>query len=566
MFIFKKLFKNIGPITFVIIFIFFSTLQAKNLEKFNKAEKIADYFSGILLLHDSQYEESNKFLQRLDGLELNHINYSSKFLYSLVNSGKFEEAFKFSKKLERRNIDNFESNLVLGVYYLKNGQDKQAQKYLLKIKNSNSVFILNKFLSDSLLIWSDVDNKDFFESQTKINALDKRFENLKSIETVFLHCFYKSKKADNQFEKLISNKEVNFSRYNYFYSSYLVETGRVNKAKEVIKSSLELFPRNLLLNQQKIDLNSKREKIDFNCQNKLHVIAEIFYITANALSSQSIFTFSNFYVNLAKYLNSDFYPFNTLIAENFYNIDKLHQAKQVYRNLEKKGEAFMWFAAKQNARILIKEEDKEKAIKDLTKKFLKVKNKNIYTIYEYADFLKSNEQFLKSIEFYTDIINIIDKTHPIFPEALEGRGVSYERIGEWNKAEKDLLASLEIKPDEPYVINYLAYSWIEQGVNIEKSLKMLERANKLRSNDPYIIDSLGWALFKLNRYKEAKDYLKLAVQLLPADPIVSDHYGDALWKNGEEIQARYYWNYVLNLKETKKELKDIIKNKLILGL
>ena len=226
----------------------------------------------------------------------------------------------------------------------------------------------------------------------------------------------------------------------------------------------------------------------------------------------------------------------------------------------------MWFAAKQNARILIKEEKKEKSIKDLKKKFLKIKNKNIYTIYEYADFLKSNEQFLKSIEFYTDIINIIDKTHPIFPEALEGRGVSYERIGEWNKAEKDLLASLEIKPDEPYVINYLAYSWIEQGVNIEKSLKMLERANKLKSNDPYIIDSLGWALFKLNRYKEAKDYLKLAVQLLPADPIVSDHYGDALWKNGEEIQARYYWNYVLNLKETKKELKDIIKNKLILGL
>ena len=111
---------------------------------------------------------SNKFLQRLDGLELNHINYSSKFLYSLVNSGKFEEAFKFSKKLERRNIDNFESNLVLGVYYLKNGQDKQAQKYLLKIKNSNSVFILNKFLSDSLLIWSDVDNKDFLSLKLKL--------------------------------------------------------------------------------------------------------------------------------------------------------------------------------------------------------------------------------------------------------------------------------------------------------------------------------------------------------------------------------------------------------------
>ena len=95
---------------------------------------------------------------------------------------------------------------------------------------------------------------------------------------------------------------------------------------------------------------------------------------------------------------------------------------------------------------------------------------------------------------------------------------------------------------------------------------MLERANKLRSNDPYITDSLGWALFKLKRYKEAKEHLQLAVRLLPSDPIVNDHYGDVLWKSGKEIQARYYWNYVLKLDETKNELKKIIEEKLLKGL
>ena len=129
-----------------------------------------------------------------------------------------------------------------------------------------------------------------------------------------------------------------------------------------------------------------------------------------------------------------------------------------------------------------------------------------------------------------------------------------------------MLASLEINPDQAYVLNYLAYSWIEQGVKIKKSLNMVEKANKLRSNDPYITDSLGWALFKLERYKESKDYLQLAVKLLPGDPIVNDHYGDALWKNGNEIQARYYWNYVLSLKKTEDELKRNIKEKLIKGL
>ena len=129
-----------------------------------------------------------------------------------------------------------------------------------------------------------------------------------------------------------------------------------------------------------------------------------------------------------------------------------------------------------------------------------------------------------------------------------------------------MLDSLEANPDQAYVINYLAYSWIEKGIKIKKSLRMLEKANSLRSNDPYITDSLGWALFKLKRYKEAKDYLQLAVRLMPADPIVNDHYGDVLWKSGEEIQARYYWNYVLKLEKTKKELKKTVEEKLIKGL
>ena len=95
---------------------------------------------------------------------------------------------------------------------------------------------------------------------------------------------------------------------------------------------------------------------------------------------------------------------------------------------------------------------------------------------------------------------------------------------------------------------------------------MLEKANRLRANDPYITDSLGWALFKLKRYKKAKDYLQLAVKLMPGDPIVNDHYGDVLWKNGKKIQARYYWNYVLSLKTTEEELRKIIEDKIIKGL
>ena len=125
--------------------------------------------------------------------------------------------------------------------------------------------------------------------------------------------------------------------------------------------------------------------------------------------------------------------------------------------------------------------------------------------------------------------------------------------------------SLEAKPDQAYVINYLAYSWIEKGIKIEQSLKMLKEANRLRSNDGYITDSLGWALYKLNKYKEAKEYLKKAVQLMPSDPIVNDHFADILWMNGEKLQARYYWKYVLNLEDTEEKLKNKIMEKILNG-
>ena len=562
--IFKLSIKLISQIFFVIIF--FSTLNAKNLDKFNEGDYISDYFSGILLLNDNQYNESYKFLKKLDGLEESHINYSSKYLFSLVNLEKFNEAFDYSKKLEKRKLGSFESDLIIGIYHLKNEQYDLAQKYFLKLKNRRSKFILNNFVSNSLLNWSSFKDLDLNSAQNKINAMDSKFENLKNIQNVFLHCFYKSEKTELFFENLASNKKIDFSRYNYFYATYLSEIGKIEQAKEIVDSSLKLYPRNLLLNQYKLDLNNSKYENNFNCQNLSHVVAEILYITANALSSQSIYTFSNFYLNLSKYLNKNFHSFDTLLAENFYKTNNFRKAKEIYNKVGKKGKIFLWYTAKQNAKILLKEEKSEQALKILARAYDKLSEKSIYEKFDYAKFLKNNDQFEDSIKFYTEIIQTIKKDHSLYPKVTDERGVAYERMGEWDKAEKDLLSSLKASPDQAYVINYLAYSWIEKGVKIEQSLTMLKRANSLKSDDPYIIDSLGWALFKLERYHDSKDYLQSALQLMPADPIINDHYGDVLWKNGNKMQARYYWKYVLNLEDAEEDLKDRIKNKLILGL
>ena len=121
---------------------------------------------------------------------------------------------------------------------------------------------------------------------------------------------------------------------------------------------------------------------------------------------------------------------------------------------------------------------------------------------------------------------------------LERRGTSHDSLGDWNKAEMDLKNSLKILPDQAYALNYLAYTWIDKKINIEKALQMLETATQLKENDGYIIDSLGWAHYRNKNYVDAEKFLQRAVELMPMDPVINDHYGDALWMLKKNIQAR----------------------------
>jgi len=566
----KKIFFFLSFVFKIILFIsIYNTIHAKNLDKYYDEDNISNYFSGIISLKDNDYANSYKFLKQLGGLEDSHYSYSRSYQFTLLNLGKFNEAFDYAKKLENKKLDNFESNLIIGIFYLKKGQYEKANKYFKKITKLENKEPLKVLLSYSLKNWISFSQINLSEALTLIEDMPNGFESLKTIQKTFAHCYYSSKITEQKFDELINIKKTDLTRFNFFYANYLFKIGKKDKAISVIDKSLKSTPRNLLLNQLNIDLSKNNKAIrnnKFNCKKISNVIAEIFYITSSAFSSQSLYAFSNFYLNIAKFLNEDFVSYDTLYAENLYRMNKTHEARNAYNTIKKKGSIYDWYASKQITNILIKKKQKKKAIEFLSKNYEKINSPSVYTTYDFADFLKSSEQFQKSIFQYSLVLESIDKNHYLYAGASEGRGVAFERSNQWEKAEIDLLNSLSVSPNQAYVINYLAYSWIEKGMNIEKSLKMLEKANKLKKNDGYIIDSLGWALFKLKKYKKAKEYLEIAVRIMPADPIVNDHFGDSLWMNNKNIQARYYWNYVLNLKKTEAKLKKDIKRKLIFGI
>ena len=148
---------------------------------------------------------------------------------------------------------------------------------------------------------------------------------------------------------------------------------------------------------------------------------------------------------------------------------------------------------------------------------------------------------------------------------LYRRGGSYERLNDYLKADQDLLKSLEIRSDDAYTLNYLAYSWLERNIKIEQAMKMLTTAYELKENDPYITDSVGWGYYLIGDFVNAEKYLRRAVELMPDDPIVNDHYGDVLWQLDRKLQAKYFWQLVLELDDTEDEMKKDIEIKLFDG-
>ncbi len=319
---------------------------------------------------------------------------------------------------------------------------------------------------------------------------------------------------------------------------------------------------------QNFIINKKQNKIldFFDCTKPKDSIAEIFYIIANMYSTESDYQMSNFYLKISLFLNSRFAPNKALLAENYLYQKKYETSKKIYNSIKSIGPIYSWYASKNITSVSLETSNKEDSIKYLEKEFNLISNPDFYHYYDIANYYKDNEYYKKSIKYYSLALKKINKQHELYSKILDRRGTSYERIGEWKKGEKDLLECLKILPDQPYVLNYLAYTWIDNNTNIDKALGMLKIANDLEPNNGYIIDSLGWAYYLRKNYNEAEKLLQKAVELNPLDPIINDHYADTLWMLNKKIQANYFWNYVLSLDDVEEETKKVINKKLVYGI
>jgi Flp pilus assembly protein TadD/predicted transcriptional regulator len=184
--------------------------------------------------------------------------------------------------------------------------------------------------------------------------------------------------------------------------------------------------------------------------------------------------------------------------------------------------------------------------------------KDLEAIKALGNIERGRKKFAECAQTYTQGIDALtapgDKGNWVY---YYFRGICEERSKQWSKAEVDMRKALDLQPEQPHVLNYLGYSWIDQGINLDDAMKMIKRAVDQRPDDGYIVDSLGWAYFRIGSFEESVKTLERAIDLKPEDPTINDHLGDAYWRVGRTLEAKFQWAHARDLKPEPEELPKI---------
>lgn len=291
--------------------------------------------------------------------------------------------------------------------------------------------------------------------------------------------------------------------------------------------------------------------------------AESLFGIAASLTDETSADVAILYLRLALYLSPDFDLAKIVLADRFEALRKYDDAIAVYRSIDKDS-PYHFAAAVQVAVDETRLDQDDKAIADLAA-LTRERPDELTAWTALGDAYRDSQRYADAAQAYDHAVKLLSpvtsKDWPLY----YARGVSEERAHRWTDAELDLQQALKLSPDQPQVLNYLGYSWVDQGRNYPAALVMLEKARALSPYDGYIVDSVGWAYFRVGRYQDAAKTLEDAVLLVPGDPTINEHLGDAYWMVGKKLDAHFQWSHALAFGAEDKQ-KSEIEKKLQSGL
>jgi tetratricopeptide (TPR) repeat protein len=338
--------------------------------------------------------------------------------------------------------------------------------------------------------------------------------------------------------------------------------GETEKARALYETYVKENPDSVVLNPA-MDRLTKGIKPSLLAANVVEGVSEALFNIASTMTRENSAQLALIYGRLSTYLRKDFDLAQMLVAGILESMDRNDDAVATYGQINPVSPLY-WSARLRIAGNLEALERDDDAI-DLLRVLTTEDPTRPDPLVSLGDLLRSNKRFEESVKAYDRAIEVLGEIDKRHWNILYSRGISLERSRQWDRAEKDFERALELNPEQPYVLNYLGYSWVDQGINLDRARKMIERAVQLRPNDGYIVDSLGWVLYRLKDFKGAVEKLERAVELRPQDPTINDHLGDAYWRVGRHNEARFQWQRALALKPEPDQV-SAIEGKILRGL
>ncbi|CAL75878.1 conserved hypothetical protein; putative TPR repeat domain [Bradyrhizobium sp. ORS 278] len=472
---------------------------------------------------------------------------------SSVADGDIDEAVKLAERVLSVDKSNRIARLVMGV------QDIKQKKYASAQNNINQSVRgpITDLVATLLSAWATAGAGDSKGAVANIDKLTgpEWYPLFKDLHAgMILELAGKEKEAGARFERAYKLDD-SMLRITEAYAHWLSRNKDAASATAIYEAFDKKLARHPLVLEGLRDTKAGK-KLPPLVDSPQAGAAEALYGIGATLSRRGGEDLALVYLQLALHLQPN-HPLALLsLADLYETVKKPQMAIKVYERVPASS------PLKRNAQIQLatdldsadRSDDAIKILKDV----IAQDPKDLEAIMALGNIERGRKKFADCAKTYTLGIDSLpannDKANSVY---YYYRGICLERSKQWPKAEADMRKALELQPDQPHVLNYLGYSWIDQGINLDEGMKMIKRAVEQRPDDGYIVDSLGWAYFRIGNYEEAVKNLERAIDLKPEDPTINDHLGDAYWKVGRKLEAKFQWAHARDLKPEPEELPKI---------
>ena len=464
-------------------------------------------------------------------------------MFTMLAEGRIERAIELAERRIAHQDNAGMARLVLTVNAIRSDDLASARMHLQRSSRKDYMSLLQPML----LAWVEVGDDQYDKAQKTLDLLRSRkiFAPFRTYHTALISDFAgHDDKAAAAFEETLKGSAQHATRVALHYGWFLARRGHRDEALALFDRFLENVAGDPMIDKARDELRQNKPPQPL-ISSVAEGVAEAFLSAGVAITGARGSETAKIYSHLALLLRPDLDAARMLLAEILESQERFEDAIAVYAQIAESS-AFHWNARIRTAANMNSLDRIEETVA-LLRSMAKERPDDTSALITVARVLRAQERFDEAIEAFDEVIARIGELDQRHWSLLYERGIAFERSKRWKAAEADFLKALEFRPDEPRVLNYLGYSWIDQGINLKRAQKMIELAVSKRPNDGYVVDSLGWVYYRLGRYEEAVKHLERAVELRPQDPIINDHLGDAYWRAGRKLEAKFQWRHAIDL-------------------